>query len=545
MCHLSLFTDKVKFIYNIKRQYMTATINGIPVYNATIPDEDCGMMKISLVDDPAVMSNFLAFDNTKKIMMYSVESDEKRLVLGVVMRADFPIYRCDSKNGEFYIMYKAETIREMAEKYLLENRQNNVNLMHEDGTDVDGVDMVQYFIKDSAKGISPSGFDEITDGSLFAEFHVTNDDVWDAIKDGTYKGFSLEGVFAMSPETDTEKVDNIVDSLDGKFNRTFNKLSKKISMTKLSRFKANLLKLLAEFANVTTDKGILAWDGDDDLKEGDSVYIEDADGNKTKAEDGDYKTDDNKVIVVVDGKVSEIKDADAQVAPTNEDFAEVKTDNGTLIYEGEGELVEGTEVFVETDGERTPAPDGDYKTEDGKVIKVADGKVSEIVDDNAEVAPTEETKMSRIKRIATAFSESYDEKMEKIWNAIKSYNIFAFAYGYIYEAADDYAILCYYGENTDWEDKFVRFDVAWDANGNAVVSNPVEVKRTFTPIDAPTENPLAEEVETLKKQNAEYKKEIAKLQKLSGAKPAHEEVKTSAQTPLKGGDRIAYLMSLK
>ena len=523
---------------------MTAKINGIPVYNATIPDEDCGMMKISLVDDPAVMSNFVAFDNTKKVMMYSVESEEKRLVLGVVMRADFPIYRYDSKNGEFYIMYKADTIRQMAEKYLVENRQNNINLMHEDGTDVDGVDMVQYFIKESAKGISPSGFDEITDGSLFAEFHVNNDDVWDAIKDGTYKGFSLEGVFAMTPETDTEMVDTIVDSLDGKFNRLFNKLSKKISMTKLSRFKANLLKLLAEFANVTTDKGILAWDGEDDLKVGDSVFIEDAEGNRTKAEDGDYKTDDNKVIVVVDGKVTEIKDADSQVAP--EDFAEVKTDNGTLIYEGEGELVEGTSVFVETDGERTPAPDGEYKTEDGKVIKVAEGKVSEIVDDNAEVAPTEETKMSRKNKIATAFSESYTEKMEKIWDAIRSNTLFQFAYGYICDAGDDYAVLCYYGENTDWDDKFVRFDVSWDANGNAVVSNPVEVKTAFVPVDEkPTENPLTEEVETLKKQNAEYKKEIAKLQKLSGARPAHEEVEASAQTPLRGGDRIAYLMSLK
>lgn len=515
---------------------MTATINGIPVYNATMSDEECGMLKISLVDDPAVMSNFLAFDNDKKVLMYSIESEEKRLVFGVVMRCDFPIYRYDSKHGEFYIMYSADTIREMAEKYLVENRQNDVNTMHEEGSDVKDVDMVQYFIKDSAKGVNPIGFENISDGSLFAEFHVNNDDVWNAIKDGTYKGFSLEGIFGMTPETDSERVDTIVDSLDGKFNRLFNKLSKRIGMTKLSRFKANLLKLLAEFANITTDKGILAWDGEDDLKVGDSVYIEDAEGNKTKPEDGDYKTEDNKVIVVVDGSVTEIKDAEETTTTTEETFEEVTTDNGTLIYEGE--LAEGTEVFVETEGERTPAPDGDYKTEDGKVIKVAEGKVTEIVD------AVEETQVeeSKFRKIATAFAESYDEKMQKIYDAILA---LGFSWdSYLVECGDEFAVLY------SWEtENFTRFDVAWDAEGNAIVSNPTEVVSEFVPANETSEeNPLAEEVETLKRENTELKSQITKLQKMSGSKPAHEEVKTSVnfeKTGLKGVDRIAHLMSLK
>ena len=69
-------------------------------------------------------------------------------------------------------------------------------------TDVEGVQMVQYFIKDSARGVNPEGFADVADGSLFAEFHVLNDDVWAAIKAGTYNGFSLEGVFDFIPEPD-------------------------------------------------------------------------------------------------------------------------------------------------------------------------------------------------------------------------------------------------------------------------------------------------------------------------------------------------------
>ena len=370
------------------------TIGGIPVFDALITDEETGMMKISLVDDPAVMSNFQIFDATRKVQMYSVADEEKRLVYGVVMRADFPIYRRDERFGEYYIIYKPETIRMMAEKYLAESRQNDVNVMH--STDVDGVQMVQWFIK--GDGVSVDGFEDIADGSLFAEFHILNDDVWEAVKAGDYKGFSLEGFFDLAPERDKQTVEEIVDDLDGQFSRMFKSLFNR-NMSKINRFKAALAKLLAVFGNVTTDKGVLAWDGDEDLKEGDAVFIEDQEGNRTDAPDGDYITSDNKTIVVVDGKVSEIRDPEAEVAPeeapANEEeevavkHGRIATDKGELIWEGEEDLKAGDAVFVEGEEGLSPAPDGEYKTEDGKTIVVAEGIVAEIRDPEAEVAPEE------------------------------------------------------------------------------------------------------------------------------------------------------------
>lgn len=373
----------------------TMTIHGIPVYNATITDEETGMFKISLVDDPAVMSNFLAFDSERKMEMYKVENDEKRLVRGVVMRADFPIYRCNDRIGEYYIIYTPEQIRIMAEKYLAESRQNDVNIMHEADSDVEGVQMVQYFIK--GDGISVEGFDDISDGSLFAEFHILNDEVWAAIKDGTYRGFSLEGVFDFIPQKDEETLEEL-------FSRIFNN-KEELTMGNLKKFKAALLKaLVAEFANVTTDKGILAWDTDEDLKAGDKLYIEDAEGGRKPAEDGEYKTEDGKVIVVVEGVVSEIKDPEAEVEVVDNEVAEevteeaaeeqklasVATDKGELFHDGEGDLKAGDAVYVyDEEGNQVAAPDGDYMTEDGKTIKVAEGKVAEILDPDAEVAPEE------------------------------------------------------------------------------------------------------------------------------------------------------------
>lgn len=372
---------------------MIVTIQGIPVYNAVISDEETGMFRISLVDDPAVKSNFMAFNQERQSLMYSVQDEERRLVRGVVMRADFPIIRKNASMGEYYVIYKADQIRKMAEKYLLEARQNAVNIMHVPGTDVEGVQMVQYFIKDTAAGVNPAGFEDISDGSLFAEFHVVNDDVWAEIKAGTFKGFSLEGVFDLVPETDKDDVQATVDLLEG----AFRKLTKNSNMSKLALIRAALAKALQEYGSITTDKGVLAWDGDEDLKAGDSVFVEDAEGNRTAAPDGDYMTEDGKTIAVADGKVAEIRDPEAEVAPepeaeaeTEQAFAAVATDKGDLSWDGEDELKAGDAVFQERDGERVPAEDGEYKTEDGKVIVVVEGVVAEIRDPEAEVAPEAE-----------------------------------------------------------------------------------------------------------------------------------------------------------
>lgn len=293
------------------------TIDGLPVYRALVDDPETGMYKISLVDDPAVESLFQKFSAEKRVLTYRVEDEERRIVRGVVMRADFPIYRRDPRFGEYYIVYTAGTIRVMAEKYLLEGRQNAVNLQHEDGSDVDGVQMVQCFIKDSAAGISPEGFGDIADGSLFAEFHVVNDEVWDAVKAGTYRGFSLEGVFSLQPEQDADWVRDIVARLRGIFREL-----KTDNMGRMKRIKEALARMLQELGRVTTDRGALQWDGEDDLRAGMDVYTGEGE-DRAPAPDGDYRTEDGKVIRVENGKVAEIRDDSAEVAGAAQQSAPV------------------------------------------------------------------------------------------------------------------------------------------------------------------------------------------------------------------------------
>lgn len=328
---------------------------GLPLYRADInmEDEETGMFVISLVDSPATMSNFQAFDADRKMLRYNVEDEEKRQVFGLVMAADMPIYRRDENGFEYYITYSKETIALMAEKYLKMSMQNNVDTNHSFELET-GVFMNQMFIKDEGKGISPKGYEDYGDGSLFAQFHIANDEVWKAVKNGDYKGFSLAGVFEVKPKEE----DN-------------NKENKIHSFMKIRNIKEALKAMIRdmEFSTVTSDKGIIGWDTDGEIEVGTEVYLVDDNGDKQPIEDGDYVLEDGRTVVVKESKVEEIKEKAQQEEP-KEETKEEETVEVEEAEEKEEEKEEPKEEEVEN-------PDGS-KEGDNEAIEELRKEVNEL-----------------------------------------------------------------------------------------------------------------------------------------------------------------------
>ena len=195
----------------------------IPIYKALITEEYEGMAVISLVDYPAVESDWVAFNKHEEKVQFKVEDEEKKVILGVVMRANFPIFRRTETGFEYYIEFDADTIRQMARKYLKDGFQNNISIMHNGELIKDGVYREEFFIKDDEMGISPKGFDDIENGSLFARFKIDNDNIWNDIKEGKFKGFSLEGLFEVQETEEEQEYREIVDLI----NKIKNKLHTK------------------------------------------------------------------------------------------------------------------------------------------------------------------------------------------------------------------------------------------------------------------------------------------------------------------------------
>jgi hypothetical protein len=179
----------------------------LPIYKLEISDninDDVEVDFVALVDRPAIEKNFMAFS---KHSTFAIQSEEKQIVSGALMLADTPIYRNDS-GKEYYVVFPKETIQKIVLKFFKKGYQSNVNLMHDATQTVDGLTMFESWISDKNRGILPmQGFEDAPDGSWFGSFKVENQDVWDKIKSGEYRGFSVEGFFNYKKEEETMSVE--------------------------------------------------------------------------------------------------------------------------------------------------------------------------------------------------------------------------------------------------------------------------------------------------------------------------------------------------
>ena len=172
---------------------MEIKYKNLPLYRIVVnPEEDeTGMTCISFVDYPAIETDFMCFKEEKK-MAFSVVDGDQHIVTGPAIIRDMPIYRYSPLMGEYYTVFDQNAIDNIILKYSKYGMWNNVSLQH-DGNNIEGVTMVEFYKKDSAKGIVPKNFEDVTDGSLFVSYKIEDDALWNEIKNGTdLNGFSIE-----------------------------------------------------------------------------------------------------------------------------------------------------------------------------------------------------------------------------------------------------------------------------------------------------------------------------------------------------------------
>lgn len=136
---------------------------------------------------------------------FKIEDEEKRIISGVLMLADTPIYRNDGFQ-EYYVVFTPQTVTEIAQKFFRKGYQNNVNLMHDSGQKLEGITMFESWIKDSKRGVrAMAGFDDVPEGSWFGSYKVYDDATWEKVKSGEVLGFSVEGDFIYKQKKSKEE----------------------------------------------------------------------------------------------------------------------------------------------------------------------------------------------------------------------------------------------------------------------------------------------------------------------------------------------------
>jgi len=172
----------------------------LPLYKMKISDTDEGEEEVdwvALVQSPAIQRNFLAFNDQQVkatiVQRFAIQDEEQQIVTGPLMIADLPIYRKDD-NGEYYVVFGAEEIKKIVQRFFKKGYQNQVNIEHDAPTS--GVYMYESYIVDRGLGVMPpKGYEDVADGSWFGTFKIDNEKVWELVKNGTFKGFSVEGLF--------------------------------------------------------------------------------------------------------------------------------------------------------------------------------------------------------------------------------------------------------------------------------------------------------------------------------------------------------------
>lgn len=281
----------------------------LPVYEALISSEDDGIITISLVDEPAVESDFVCFSKDTGKQLFAVSDSSEHIITGCLMKADTLIYRNDC-GYEFYIVFSKKVIQKMARKMLCDGTFKNIDTQHNGELLPQGaLTLMELYIKDSTKGIDPN-FVDVPDGSLMVTFKVNDESIWQECANGDFlNGFSLEGFF------NTKQVDfSII-----KPNKT-----KSFKM----RIKELLRRMLAQFGEVSMDELTLYYEGDGELAVG--TVVTDIDGNPIA--DGEYHNSE-MTVTVMDGKVDAIEYIEKEEEPVAEEPVAEEQTNEELVDE--------------------------------------------------------------------------------------------------------------------------------------------------------------------------------------------------------------------
>lgn len=179
-------------------------------------DSELEVNFVALVDRPAIERNFLAFNDKQRFTI----NEDRRIISGPAMIANLPMYRKDETFGEYYVEFDADTIMSIVQKFNQKGYMQNFNLFHDEQQKLSDVTIFNSFISDATLGIQPMvGFEDVADGAWFISAKVENDEAWAKVKDGTVKGFSVEGIFQyvkMSGSEDMKQVEALISEIENK-----------------------------------------------------------------------------------------------------------------------------------------------------------------------------------------------------------------------------------------------------------------------------------------------------------------------------------------
>ena len=149
---------------------------------------------ISLVEEPAIEVDYVAFDKDKEtkpnLKFIEDKQNEKYMILGPALVPNKNIYR-NYDGDEFYVSFSAECIEKLSHNFVKNCYGAGCFTKDHEGF-CEGCYLAESWIKTSENDKSVDyGFD-CPIGTWFIAAKIDSIELWDSIKKGERKGFSIE-----------------------------------------------------------------------------------------------------------------------------------------------------------------------------------------------------------------------------------------------------------------------------------------------------------------------------------------------------------------
>lgn len=287
-----------------------------------------GVKVISLVEEPAIESNFVFFNKEKQKSKFIELKGEKfkQVVAGLALIPDKDILRLDVNGEPYYGVFSKEVVEKARTKFHKELLTNRVNTDHSSKDYVDAF-LIESFIIDSEErlaDVKAKGIEEAVIGSWFVAYKIEDAEIFKKVVSGELNGFSVE-IFLQELYSNNSNNVNVFENVMNKFLEKLKSLLQEMEAEK--KEEAPVSDDSKKFEQGKTSDGKTIEYG----ASGGAVNIIAEDGSSSPAPDGEYTLDNGKIIVVASGVATEIKDAeDAPVEQTKE---EVKAEDEKLKSE--------------------------------------------------------------------------------------------------------------------------------------------------------------------------------------------------------------------
>ena len=251
---------------------------------------DSSVFRIALVESPAIETDFIFLSKEDKPIQLSVQ-EEKRMIYSPVLIPDKIIPRVSDAGDPYEIYFSGDTIEEIAKDYMLKKvTLGEWNSEHNENQKLEGVDVVENWIVENPLNDKATelGF-KVPAKTWMQGTYISNDEVWAKIKDGTYKGISVEA--DMNHEL-TQLNKSEMSNTNLKLDAILTKLGEMIPSKK------------TELASMDVGEGVLIYA--ESFEEGEKVYADEA---MTIPAEGSFEVD-GKTITIEGGVLVSMTEAE-------------------------------------------------------------------------------------------------------------------------------------------------------------------------------------------------------------------------------------------